>query len=260
MHTLEQKIRLARQGGRPAVIPFITAGFPRPDRFWKHVDDLDSAGADIIEIGIPFSDPVADGPVVEEASRRALAAGVTLADILDDLKIRKGRYRAGIVLMGYYNPFLQFGLKKLAQTAADAGAHGFIIPDLPYDEAETAMNLFQAHDLALIPLVGPNTSLERMKLYSRSAKGYAYVVSVMGITGARENLAPKVAETMLRARQAFRIPLALGFGLSRPAQLAVLPKDARPDAAVMGSALLKHIDSGGNADEFLASWFEPGCC
>lgn len=258
MHPLEQKIRLARQAGRPAVIPFITAGFPRPDSFWKHVDDLDAVGADIIEIGIPFSDPVADGPVVEEASRRALAAGVTLADTLDELKLRKGRYRAGIVLMGYYNPFLQFGLKKLARAAADAGALGFIIPDLPYDESEIAMNLFQAHDLALIPLVGPNTSLERMKLYSRLAKGYAYVVSVMGITGARENLAPKVAETMLRARQAFRIPLALGFGLSRPAQLAVLPKDTMPDAAVIGSALLKHIEAGGRGGEFLASWFDPG--
>ena len=254
MHPLEHKIRSARQAGRQAVIPFITAGFPRPDSFWKHVDEIDQAGADIIEIGIPFSDPVADGPVVEEASRRALAAGITLADILDELRMRKGRYRAGIVLMGYYNPFLQFGLKELARAAAEAGAHGFIIPDLPLDEAEAAREALQAHNLALIPLVGPNTSLERMRLYSRQAKGYAYVVSVMGITGARESLAPKVAETVRRARQAFEVPLALGFGLSHPAQLEALPEDARPDAAVMGSALLRHIDAGGSAREFLASW------
>lgn len=260
MHPLEHKIRTAKQAGRPAVIPFITAGFPRPDSFWGHVDEIDRSGADIIEIGIPFSDPVADGPVVEEASRRALAAGVTLADILDELRIRKGRYKAGIVFMGYYNPFLQFGLKELARAAADAGVHGFIIPDLPLDEAEAAMNIFQAYNLALIPLVGPNTSLERMKLYSRAAEGYAYVVSVMGITGARENLAPKVAETMRRAREAFKIPLALGFGLSNPCQLAELPQDVRPDAAVMGSALLKHIDSGGRAAEFLAKWISPGVC
>lgn len=260
MHPLEQKIKAARQAGRAAVIPFLTAGFPRLDSFWKHMDEMDRAGADIIEIGIPFSDPVADGPVVEEASRRALAAGVTLADILDELRVRKGRYRAGIVLMGYYNPFLQFGLEKLAEDAANAGAHGFIIPDLPIDEAEAALNIFQARNLALIPLVGPNTSLERMKLYSRSAKGYAYVVSVMGITGARPNLAPKVAETMRRARQAFAIPLALGFGLSHPGQLAILPEDARPDAAVIGSALLKHLDNGGKAGEFLAGWLGSDPC
>lgn len=256
MHTLEKKIRAASESGRPAIIPFLTAGFPDPASFWKHLDAIDRAGADIIEIGIPFSDPVADGPVVEEASRRALAAGITLADILDELAIRKGRFRAGIVLMGYYNPFLQYGLENLAKNAADAGVHGFIIPDLPLDESETARSLFGMRNLALIPLVGPNTSLERMRLYGENAQGYAYVVSVMGITGARENLAPKVAETMQRARQAFTVPLALGFGLKRPDQLAALPENARPDAAVIGSALLQHIEAGGSAAEFLESWLK----
>lgn len=256
MHALEQKIRAANGRGRMAVVPFITAGFPDRDRFWKQFEEADLAGADIIEIGVPFSDPVADGPVVEEASRRALAAGVTLADIIADLAARRGKYRAGLVLMGYYNPFLQYGLKNLARDAAKAGVSGFIIPDLPLEEAESAREAFRDFGIALIPLVGPNTELERMRLYAEKSDGYAYVVSIMGTTGARAKLAPEVAQTMRRAREAFRLPLALGFGLSEPGQLDILPDNARPDAAVMGSALLKHIDAGGSAAEFLRRWLE----
>lgn len=256
MHKLEQKIRDAQKSGRKAVIPFITAGFPSPVHFWKHLEELDRAGADIIEIGVPFSDPVADGPVVEDASRRALEQGVNLADILSDLTGRSGRFRAGIVLMGYYNPFLQYGLENLARDAGKAGVSGLIIPDLPYDEAKALKAALAGSGIALIPLVGPNTSLERMCLYSQDAQGYAYVVSVMGITGERGNLAEGVASVMRRARQAFAVPLALGFGLSRPSQLEALPPEAQPDAAVMGSALLKHISAGGSASSFLAPWLE----
>lgn len=256
MHPLEQKIRQAREAGRMAVIPFITAGFPSAGEFWRHLEEADKAGADIIEIGVPFSDPVADGPVVEEASRRSLASGIALADILADLTVRRGRFRAGLVLMGYYNPFLQFGLEKLARQAKEAGVSGFIIPDLPFEEAEAARTLFRAKGIALIPLVGPNTSLERMKVYARESEGYAYIVSVMGVTGERKALAPAVAETMRRGRAAFAIPLALGFGLRHPDQLADLPEDALPDAAVMGSALLKHIEAGKNVRDFLGCWFE----
>lgn len=256
MHPLELKIRNAAKTGRLAVIPFITAGFPTLANFWRRLDQTDEAGADIIEIGVPFSDPVADGPVVEEASRRALAAGISLADILAELRVRKGKYRAGLVLMGYYNPFLQYGLKELARSASEAGISGFIIPDLLFDEAEEARSIFRAAGIALIPLVGPNTSLERMQAYAQHEQGYAYVVSVMGITGERKKLAPTVADTMRRARTAFKVPLALGFGLSKPQQLSDLPPDARPDAAVIGSALLKHIDAGNNPKDFLKCWLE----
>lgn len=258
MHKLENIIRKANEQGRKAVIPFLTAGFPHPKDFWEHLADLDACGADIIEIGIPFSDPVADGPVVEEASRRALEYGINLADILDELAVRRCRYKADLVLMGYYNPFLQYGLEKLARACSIAGVSGLIIPDLPYDESAPVKQALASHDIALIALVGPNTSLERMKVYAGDAEGYTYVVSVMGITGARQNLAEGVGETIRRAREAFNIPLALGFGLSKPEQLAVLPENAQPDAAVMGSALLKHLDSGKKAAEFLASWLERG--
>lgn len=254
MHPLEQKIRDAKREGRMAVVPFITAGFPDRNSFWRHMENIDRAGADIIEIGAPFSDPVADGPVVEEASRLALAAGISLADIIADLIVRKGKFRAGLVLMGYYNPFLQYGLDRLARDVERAGVSGLIIPDLPYEEAGPLRLALRGQGIALIPLVGPNTPLERMRLYGEDAEGYAYVVSVMGTTGERKDLAAGVAETMLRARQAFRTPLALGFGLSSPEQLADLPRDAMPDAAVMGSALLRHIDRGASAEDFLACW------
>lgn len=255
MHTLEAKIRAANEAGRPALIPFLTAHFPDREGFWGAFDELDR-DADIIEIGVPFSDPVADGPVVEEASRRALAAGFRLGDLLAELAQRRERRAgaAGLVLMGYLNPFLSYGLERLAADAAAAGVSGFIIPDLPHEEAAPARTALGRCGLALIPLVGPNTGEERMKLCAGEGQGYAYVVSVMGVTGERAALAPRVAETMARARRAVRLPLALGFGLSRPEQLAALPSEARPDAVVFGSALLRHLDAGGSAAEFLRRW------
>ncbi len=259
MHTLEARIRAANAAGRPALIPFLTAHFPDRAAFWTAFDELDGGGADIIEIGVPFSDPVADGPVVEEASRRVLAAGFRLGDLLAELAQRRKRRErragsAGLVLMGYLNPFLSHGLERLAADAAMAGVSGCIIPDLPHEEAGPVRAALGARGIALIPLVGPNTGEERMALCADGARGYVYVVSVMGVTGERAALAPRVAETMARARRAVRLPLALGFGLSRPEQLAELPPKARPDAVVFGSALLRHLDAGGTAADFLRRW------
>lgn len=254
MHILEEKIRAAREAGRLALIPFVTAGFPDEGSFWPAIQELDEGGADIIEIGIPFSDPVADGPVVEEASRRVLSDGMSLARLLGELEERKDFFHCGIVLMGYYNPILQYGLNKFAVDAARAGVHGVIVPDLPYEEAGELRALLAAQGIALIALVGPNTDAERMRLYAGVSEGYVYVVSVMGTTGQRAQLAPQVAETMRRARSVFSLPLALGFGLSEPAQIEDLPPDARPDAAVFGSALLRHLDEGGSAADFIARW------
>lgn len=254
MHILEQKIRDANAAGRPARIPFLTAGFPDVASFWPALMELDESGADIIEIGVPFSDPVADGPVVEAASRRALSEGVSLAGILADLGRRRGLIKAGLVLMGYLNPFLQHGFDRLARDAAAAGVQGLIVPDLPHEESGPLRQALKPQGVALIPLVGQNTSAERMALYAGEGEGYVYVVSVMGVTGARDALAPQVEATMRRARAAFGLPLALGFGLREPGQLNALPEAARPDAVVFGSALLKHLEAGGSAAEFMARW------
>lgn len=255
--TLEQRIRAANDAQRTALVPFLTAGFPTLERFWTELEALDEAGADVIEIGVPFSDPVADGPVVAAASQRALDNGVTLAWILDGLRSRYGAgtgrtLRAGLVLMGYLNPFLQYGLERLAADASACGVGGFIVPDLPLDEDASFRVALAPYGMDLIALVGPNTSEERMRQYAAVASGYVYVVSVMGTTGVRSGLPPEVAATLARARKVFALPLALGFGISEPAQLQGL--ETVPDAVVFGSALLRHLDAGNGAGSFMAGW------
>ena len=254
MNLLEQNIRNAQAAGRTALIPFVTAGFPSPEAFWGVIEELDASGADIIEIGVPFSDPVADGPVVEDASRRALEHGISLDWIMTGLKERAGRFRAGLVLMGYFNPFLQYGMERFAADAALAGVSGCIVPDMPLDESASFRRILKQYGVTLIALVGQNTSEERMREYAAVSEGYVYVVSVLGTTGARAGLPVQVEETLRRARKAFTLPLALGFGLQRPEQLAAIPEGIRPDAAVFGSALLRHLDSGNSARSFLEAW------
>ena len=272
---LQEAVERAHALGRRAVIPFITAGFPDKDSFWTHLSRIDESGADIIEIGVPFSDPVADGPVIEQASRDALARGVSLKWILDGLKARKGCFSAKLVLMGYVNPFYQYGLEQLARDAEEAGVSGFIVPDMPLEESGMFREVFSPRGLTLVTLVAPNTSVERMREYkpytsgfvyvvkgrltetlprTGELTGFVYVVSVLGTTGGKANLEQSVTETMRRARSVFDVPLALGFGLQTPDQLETLPEDARPDAAVLGSALLRHIGEGKDAWEFLGKW------
>ena len=166
MHILEKKVCDASAEGRTALIPFVTAGYPTPDAFWNVVEELDAAGADVIEIGVPFSDPVADGPVVEAASVQALASGITLHWIMEGLRERRGRFRAGLVLMGYMNPILQYGPDSFARDAADAGVAGCIIPDVPLEESGELRAMLGARGIALIPLVGQNTAEERMREYA----------------------------------------------------------------------------------------------
>jgi tryptophan synthase alpha chain len=236
------------------LIPFMTAGFPTVEAFWKNLKELDENGADIIEIGVPFSDPVADGPVIEAASMKALENGVTLESILEGLRQRKGQFKAKLVLMGYMNPFLQYGFERLAQEAKDVGVYGFIIPDLPLDEDAPFRKQLSACGIHLIALVAPNTSLERMKAYAEVATGYVYVISVLGITGVRSEFPPDLSDTLRRARQAFRIPLALGFGFSSPEQLDAIPLADRPDAIIFGSALVRHVEAGKPVADFMRRW------
>ena len=253
-HSLQQRIEAANAQGRVARIPFVTAGFPTPDRFPHILRELDESGADIIEVGVPFSDPVADGPVVEDASRRALEQGVTLKGIMQTLTALTPRPQAGLVLMGYYNPFLQYGLDALAADAANAGVQGFIVPDLPLEEDGLLRRVLSARKLDLIPLVGVNTSEERMRAYARQATGYVYVVSVLGTTGVRKDVSEAASAALVRARAVFDLPVALGFGIQSPAQIAAMP--VKPQAAVFGSALLRHLDAGRSACEFMAPWLE----
>ncbi len=254
-HHLTDKINEALAQGRKAVMPYLPAGFPTKDAFWRHIQDLDSAGADIIEIGVPFSDPVADGPVVEQAALCCLEQGVTLGWILEELAPRRSTIQAGIVLMGYINPFLQYGIPKLARVAAQAGVNGLIIADLPLEESSEIRDILQANGIALIPLVGLNSSMERLTMHAEKASGFVYFVSVMGTTGVRDALPDELREALFHARQAFSIPLALGFGLHSPAQLQGV--ESAVDGVVMGSALIRHLEATGNVGVFLSPWMIP---
>ena len=250
MTFLEQKIRDAHTAGRTALIPFVTAGFPTLDTFWGIIEEMDANGSDIPEADVYIALTFDDGPT---GKKDGYPNGLTNY-LLDGLKQRAGNFKAGIVLMGYLNPFLQYGLERFAADAAQAGVSGCIVPDLPLDESAPVRTTLKAHGIDLIALVGQNTSEERMREHPAVSEGYVYVVSVLGTTGARTGLPPQVEETLRRARKAFNLPLALGFGLQHPDQLAAIPADIRPDAAVFGSALLKHLDKGNTAKAFLEVW------
>lgn len=251
-HLLTDKIEAALALGRKAVMPYLPAGYPDKDAFWEHIADLDQSGADIIEIGVPFSDPVADGPIVEQAALRCLEQGVSLQWILDELAVRRSAIRPGIVLMGYMNPFLQFGLQRLAAAASQAGVNGLIIADLPLEESEGIREMLQERGIALISLVGLNTPAERLRLYAKHSEGFVYFVSVMGVTGERDALPVELQNALKQAREIFSIPLALGFGLRNPAQLAGI-NDA-VDGVVMGSSLIRHLQEASQVGDFLRPW------
>ena len=252
MSKLTEKILAAKAEGRTALIPFLPGGYPDRERFWKEITGLDDAGADVIEIGMPFSDPVADGPVVEHASLKALADGVNLTWILAELKQRRQNISAAIVLMGYYNPVYQHGLERFAREAAEAGVDGVIIADMSFEEDAELRAALTGHGVDLVPLVGLNTSPERMKVYAERGGGFAYFVSVLGTTGDRDSLPAEVRRGLEQAKSIFDLPIALGFGLKDPKQLEEL--DGLVDAAVFGSALIRHLDAGGTGSGFLSAW------
>ncbi|MDR1576960.1 MAG: tryptophan synthase subunit alpha [Deltaproteobacteria bacterium] len=262
---LTAAILAAAREKRPARVPFLTAGCPSLDRFWDCLKELDEYGADIIEIGVPFSDPVADGSVIAAASQKALLAGVDLDWILAGLA--KHQLKAPVVLMSYANPLLQYAweradgltisqrgqasLELLAQDTRSLIA-GIIAADVPLEESGPFRVAFEPAEIDLIVLVGPNTSSERMDKYARIARGYVYVVSVLGTTGVREGLPLEAKATLARARAAFDLPLALGFGVKEPKQLAGLTR--MPDAVIFGSALVRHLNEGGRVKDFMAPW------
>ncbi|MDR2140356.1 MAG: tryptophan synthase subunit alpha [Deltaproteobacteria bacterium] len=262
---LTEAIKQANADKRPARVPFLTAGCPSPERFWACLKELDDNGADIIEIGVPFSDPVADGPVIAAASQQALEAGVSLEWILSGLATT--RLSAPVVLMSYANPLIQYAweratgvtlsqmvLASLRLLAQDFGSlvAGVIVPDVPLEESGPFQVAFDEAGVDLIVLVGPNTSSERMAKYALVARGYVYVVSVLGTTGARDEIPLEAKATLARARASFDLPLALGFGVKEPSQLAGLVRG--PDAVIFGSALVKHLTEGGAAKDFMAPW------
>ncbi len=228
----------AQAANRAAFMPYLPAGHPDLSTSLDLFQALAEAGADLIEIGVPFSDPLADGPTIQAATQHALAQGVTPADCIAVVRaLRQRGVAIPLLLMGYVNPILAYGIEHYVTDAAAAGADGLIIPDLPPDEAGEVEAACQRHGLAMIYLIAPTSTSERIALAASHSTGFIYLVSVAGITGARTDLPPHLAEFVARVRQQSSLPLAVGFGISTPAQAAAVAAIA--DGVVVGSALVK---------------------
>jgi tryptophan synthase alpha chain len=237
---IEETFARLKAEGRTGFVAFLTVGYPDVEATLRIVPALIEGGADVIELGVPFSDPLADGPKVQKASFHALKQGVTVETCLDVVrKLREGGVEAPIVPMGYYNPLLAYGLARFTKDAAEAGVDGLIVVDLPPEESDEMLAACEAAGLRLIYLVAPTSTEERIREVARRASGFVYCVSVTGVTGARDEIAPGLAEFVGRVRNATNLPIAVGFGISQPKHFEAVARIA--DAAVIGSAIIDEI-------------------
>jgi tryptophan synthase alpha chain len=224
-------------------MPYLTMGYPDLDSALDLVPAVVEAGADLIELGVPFSDPLADGATIQAASQRALDRGMTLSRCLEQVALLRARGIAiPLVLMGYYNPILQAGLAPFARDAAAAGLDGLIIPDLPPEESGPLRSAMEAAAIDLVFLLAPTSGAERLRLVVERTRGFLYLVSLVGVTGARDELSPGLASWIATVRSTTRLPLAVGFGISTPSQAARVADLA--DGVIVGSALVQAMTEG----------------
>jgi tryptophan synthase alpha chain len=238
-----EELSRARELG---VVAYITAGDPSFDATLQFVLALADAGADVIELGVPFSDPLADGPTIQRASERALKAGATLAGVLDLVRRIRQSSQVPLVLFSYYNPILQMGLEKFASAASSAGANGVLATDLTPEEADDYRRILAAHHLDTIFLGAPTSTDERLAKIAACSSGFLYLISRTGVTGAKDALPDDLPALLRRARSVTQLPLAVGFGVSLPGHVSVLGGLA--DAAVVGSALVSEIEKAKSVD------------
>lgn len=247
---LQQAFEGALSQQRPALMPYFTLGYPQPASSLEIICALAEAGADLIELGLPFSDPLADGPTIQHSTQTALAQGVTPGRCLEMVaEIRSRGVRQPLILMGYFNPLLAYGVKRFVQDARTAGADGFIVPDLPPEEALELQSACAEHGLALVFLAAPNATEQRLQLVAQHSQGFLYLVSLTGVTGARQQLSDGLAEFIRRARQHSDLPLAVGFGISNARQARLV--GAQAEGVIVGSALIRA--AGAAADPVRAS-------
>ena len=252
-----------RQEGKKGFIPFITAGDPDLTTTHDLIVELDQAGATLIELGVPFTDPMADGPVIQRASERALLQNFGIAEILQTVAEARKQTNVPIILFSYFNPLLQFGLKenansvsavpafeKLAREAKAAGVDGILVTDLVPEEAREFASVFRALDLDMIFLVAPTSTDERLQMVAERASGFIYAVSRAGITGARDEVSVEAEKLVLRVRRFSDLPVDVGFGISKPDQVADVRRYA--DAAVVGSAIVSEIEKAALSGEVVS--------
>jgi tryptophan synthase alpha chain len=228
----------ARANG-PGLVTYITAGDPDLPRTEGILRALDAAGADVLEVGVPFSDPLADGPVIQRATERALASGTTLAGVLGMIRRIRGDLRAPVVIFSYANPVLRFGAERFADEAREAGVDGVLVLDLPIEEADEFRGLLGPRGIDTILLLSPTTTDVRLRRAATLGTGFLYAISRLGVTGARDAVADGAEEMVRRIRAVSPLPVALGFGISKPEHVREVGKWA--DAAVVGSALVSVI-------------------
>ena len=249
MSKISEAFAQLKREGKKGFIPFITAGDPDLATTCELLVELSLAGATVIELGVPFSDPMADGPVVQRASERALRHGFGVKEVLETAAKARQRTRAPIVLFSYFNPLLQFGIERLAAEAERAGVNGVLATDLAPEESSEFSAALKAHDLDLIFLVAPTSTDARLQMIAERASGFIYAVSRAGVTGARNNISAEAEKLVSRVRKFSELPVAVGFGISNSEQVAQTCRYA--DAAVVGSAIVAEIESTTGASDLV---------
>jgi len=229
-----------RERGARALVTFFTAGDPSLDVTERLIVEVDARGADVIELGVPFSDPIGDGPVNQRSAERALRAGTSLARVLETVSRVRDRVRAPLVLMTYYNPLYAFGLKAFSRTAVDAGVDGVLVLDLPPEEATDLAAEGAVVGLDIIHMVAPTSTAPRLRLIARRSQGFIYVVSRTGVTGERADVPADLAGQVRALRMVTTKPICVGFGISQPEQVATV--GALADGVIVGSAIVRMIE------------------
>ncbi len=249
MSRIAETFARLRGAGRRGFVPFITAGDPDLETTRSLVAELARAGADVIELGVPFSDPMADGPVIQRASERALKTSVTLSDVLAAVRDARRETDVPVVLFSYFNPLLQFGPERLCAEARAAGVDGVLVTDLVPEEAEEFSSLLKADGLDMIFLVAPTSTGARLSMVAERASGFIYAVSRAGVTGARSSVSEEAEKLVARVRSVSDLPVAVGFGISTRAQVGEVWRYA--DAAVVGSAIVAEVEKNVGARDLV---------
>lgn len=229
---------------KKAFIPFITGGDPSLDITKKLLPAMQEAGADLIEVGIPFSDPIAEGPVIQEADERALGAGCTTDKLFDAIKEVKDEMHVPMVFMTYINAIYTYGKEKFMERCVECGMSGVIVPDMPYEEKEELSGVCRKYGVELVSLIAP-TSNERIQMIAKAAEGFLYCVSSLGVTGVRSEITTDIGEMINKVREVTDIPCAVGFGISTPEQAKEMASVS--DGAIVGSAIVKIVAQYGEA-------------
>lgn len=243
MASISQHFEYLRANNQCALIPFLTAGDPSLDITAEALRVLDSSGADFIELGIPYSDPLADGPVIQAAATRGLKQGTRLAHVLKMAHTVISGLRSPIILFTYYNPILNLGVQQFLELAAASGIKGLVIPDLPLEEASEVLELADAVGIEVTLLVTPTSSKERIEAIARQSRGFIYLVSVTGVTGVRSQMDTRVKDVIREIRSVTNKPIGVGFGVSEP-EHARQVRDWGADAVIVGSAFVQRLAEG----------------